>query len=253
MPSRIIISSKSLALKKMNKRVKMIIAVFLCLMLVAVAVILYSPAAPPEAGYDPSLELPSDYMVLVEEPQTLEDLTFIAALSSIVVHDGYHPMFILDDGKLDQHQMWTIGYVGIADLPVLLFTDNPDLQANLADQVTINDTDVFSKSPDVLAQFKGFDDVISVASYQEALWVAPLANVENKVITIGKKSFNTQEEVWERLADNGVPADYVIVANPYDLTTLTLEENIVDYDTYDSQYHIPSLSAVAAAITPLCP
>ena len=246
MPSRIIISSKSLALKKMNKRVKMIIAVFLCLMLVAVAVILYSPAAPPEAGYDPSLELPSDYMVLVEEPQTLEDLTFIAALSSIVVHDGYHPMFILDDGKLDQHQMWTIGYVGIADLPVLLFTDNPDLQANLADQVTINDTDVFSKSPDVLAQFKGFDDVISVASYQEALWVAPLANVENKVITIGKKSFNTQEEVWERLADNGVPADYVIVANPYDLTTLTLEENIVDYDTYDSQYHIPSLSAVAA-------
>lgn len=246
LPLKMKFSTKSPLLKKMSNRIKMIIAVIVCLMLLAVAVLFYTPTTPAPDRYDPSIELPDDYIVLVEEPQSMEDLTFIAALSSIVVHNGYHPMFILDDGKLDQHQLWTMSYVGIEELPVLLFTDNEDLTANLQDQVTINENHTFPKDPAVLAKFKGFEDVITVGSYQEALWVAPLANVENKVITVGPSSYNSQEEVWDRLSSLGVEADYVIVTNPYDLTALTLEENIADYDPYDTQYHIPSLSVVAA-------
>ena len=56
-----------------------------------------------------TVDLPGEYMVFVEEPQDEWDLMFIAALSPLVVQgNSYHPMFILEKGALDQHQLWKI-------------------------------------------------------------------------------------------------------------------------------------------------
>jgi hypothetical protein len=234
---------------KWGKKQKMAAALLLAVLLLAVAVAFIPPAEVAEDRYSPTVELPEDFIVLVEEPQTLDDMTFIAALSSLVVReDIYHPMFILEEGKLDQHQLWTIEHMNMADLPFILFTDNPDLVNGLMEQVSINETDVYPKSPKVLAEFKGYSDVISVGTYEEALWVAPLAKIENKVITIGPKTFNSQEEVWERLKAHGIHSDYIVITNPNDMNAQMLEENMEAYDTYDSIFHIPALSTVAAEL-----
>ena len=249
MPEQTRSRSKALLPNKWSRRSKIATAIFICLMLIALAVMVFPSPAMMEEKYSPTIDLPADYIVLVEEPKDTFDLTFIAALSSVVVHNGYHPMFILDEGKLDQHQLFTIQQLGLDSVPALLFTNNDGIAAGLQEYVQVNDTNIFPKTAGILAEFKGYDDFISVNTYEEALWAAPLANVENKVIKIGKKSFNSQEEVWERLKANGVDADYIIITNPYDLNTVMLEENAAGYDPYDTQFHIDALSAVAAEMS----
>jgi hypothetical protein len=238
--------SKLIKTSRNAKKRNATIAIAICAMLIALALLVFRPPVTAEEKYEPTTDLPSDYIVLVEEPMEQYDMTFIAALSSVVVHDGYHPMFILDEGKLDQHQLNSIENLNMGNISILFFTDNADLAGGIQEQLQIDDITVYPKSPDILTKFKGYNDFISVASYQEALWVSPLAKIENKVIKIGKSSFSSQEAVWQRLNTLGIPADYVIITNPYDISTVMLEENIQDYDPYDTQYHIPSLSAVAA-------
>ncbi|UCH89691.1 MAG: hypothetical protein JSV49_03315 [Thermoplasmata archaeon] len=241
--------TNSLRPSKWGTKHKMAIAVLICLMLVALAVTVLPPTEPREDKYRPTIDLPENYIVLVEEPRDLYDMTFIAALSSVVVHnDNYNPMFILDDGSLDQHQLWTIQHLNLAELPALLFTDNPDIAGGLREHLQIDDTHIYPKTPWMLANFRGYSDFISVASYEEALWVAPLAKIENKVIKIGQSSFTSQEQVWDRLKSHGLNADYIVITNPNDVTVEMLEEQEEGYDFYDSQYHIPALSAVAAEL-----
>jgi hypothetical protein len=203
----------------------------------------------------PTIDLPSQYMVLVDEPQNEADLTFIAALSSIVVHDGYHPMFILQDGSLSNYQLFTIEHMSIMDVPKLLFTSSDDVASTVSSQV--ENVEVYERTPKVLLDFKGFDGTISVGSYEEALWVAPLANYDNKMITIGKSTFKYQEDVWGELTSRGVNADYVIVTNPEDYKTDIFYTEGISYkddgnpappEPYNASFHIPSLSAVAAEL-----
>jgi hypothetical protein len=194
-------------------------------------------------------------MVFVEEPQTEEDMMFIAALSSLVVHDGYHPMFILENGSLDNYQMWTIDHMEIKDVPKLLFTDSEDVVASVSSQV--EGVEVYERTPKTLMDFRGFDGYINVGSYKEALWVAPLANYENKMIVPGKSTYSYQEDVWGELAGLGVDANYVIVTNPEDYKTDIFFTEGISYKEdgnpstptpYNASFHIPSLSAVAAEL-----
>ncbi|UCE35868.1 MAG: hypothetical protein JSW00_09875 [Thermoplasmata archaeon] len=201
----------------------------------------------------PTVDLPSQYMVLVDEPQNEEDLMFIAALSSLVVRDNYNPMFIIGEEGLDDRQLWTIEHMTIKDVPKLLFTNSEGVSSAVSNQ--LDNVEVYERTNYVLMDFKGFDGTISVGSYEEALWVAPLANVENKMITMGKSTYKYQEDVWGELASKGVDANYVIVTNPEDyLTDIFYSEGTSYKDDgepsegtpFNATFHIPSLSAVAA-------
>jgi hypothetical protein len=217
-----------------------VIAVLVVVVLMLTVVVVWSPAASTEYN-PPSTEndLPNSYFILVDEPEDDMDMAFIAALSSIqFTNDHYHPMFILDDGQLDDHQLYTVQTMSAYDAPFLLFTDSEDTKSYCEDQLGAENVITYPADDDVLATFYGFDGYISVASYSAAMWVSPLAQVENKVITIGQRTFISQEDVWNELVTgHGLDPEYIVVANPNDYLTLPFNE-----------YHIPSLSAVAASV-----
>jgi hypothetical protein len=237
----------------MDKKKAFALAITFIIIIAALAYLFRGEEAKPE--HVPIIDLPNQYMVLVEEPQNEEDMAFIAALSPLVVRNHYNPMFILQDGSLDQYQLWTIEHMSIKDVPKLLFTNSEEVISSVQSQV--DNVEVFEKNNDILLDFKGFDGTISVGSYEEALWVAPLANLENKMITIGKSTYKYQEDVWGEMASKGVKANYVIVANPEDYKTDIFYTSGFSYKQdgnpapptpYNASCHIPKLSAVAAEL-----
>ncbi|MCK5561868.1 MAG: hypothetical protein KAJ51_14810, partial [Thermoplasmata archaeon] len=42
--------------------------------------------------------------------------------------------------------------------------------------------------------------------------------------------------------------NYIVIVNPYDISWESLSENVQNYDVYDSSFHVPALSAVAAEV-----
>lgn len=235
---------------KFNWKDKRLIAA-VALILILAGIIAFFPSAGEEYvfKYEPILDLPDEYMILVDAPENLEDMIFIAALSSLAVHNDYHPMFILDNGKLDQHELWAIQQMDNNDIPKLIFTDSAGTIEQLRSVLgEIPDENIFAPGATVLSNFKGFEDVISVGSYREALWVAPLAKIENKVIIKERSTFSSQEMVWEKLSALGKSADYIVVANPYDFDRFTIKELSPGYNEYDSKFHVPALSVLAAEV-----
>lgn len=214
--------------------------------------------------YNPSVGLPGQeiemegedaepqYMILVDEPTSEEELLFVAALSSIGVHNNiYHPMFILEEGQLDEHQLWTINHMENSDVPKLIFTNFDDTEAKVKEQLSSGNITRYKATEQQLGMFFGFDGVISVESYKEALWVAPLANIENKAIIVGESTFNSQEEVWDVLLNKGHNANYVIVTNPEDYQDENVFYSVItdnDGNQFEDSYHIPTISAVAAEL-----
>ena len=212
---------------------------------------LYFLTRPKKEGippYDPTIDLPQDYVILVDAPENLKDMMFIASLSSLAVREEYHPLFILDQGKLDEHQLWTLEHSidRIKNSPKLLFTSEDATYQSVKDQV--DGVVRYNITNNVLAKFKGYSGVLDVNSYAEALWASPVARVENKVIRLGRTTFRSQEDAWDRLRSHGISANYIVVTNPYDLSTDLLRENCPYYDEYDSNFHTPALSCVAAEI-----
>ena len=78
-----------------------IFAVITAAIILIAAIAFVSLQEDEENGSKPSVPLAEEYMVIVDEPRNEEELTIVAALSALVVHEGYHPMFILEDGWLD--------------------------------------------------------------------------------------------------------------------------------------------------------
>ena len=137
--------------------------------------------------YNPTVALPTDYMIFVEQPVNEKQMAFVAALSSLAVHvvspgaPQYHAMFILKDGKLSEHQLATIETLSNKDAPKLVFAPNGIAPEGLSAQIPIDEKLVFDTKGKSIARFFSYTDFISVGSYREALWVSPLANLENKV------------------------------------------------------------------------
>ena len=215
--------------------------------------------------YDPSVDLPPDYMIFVDKPDTMHKMAFVAALSSLAVHQTlpegprYHPMFILQDGALTPHQLHTIETLANKDVPKLVFTSDGLVPSALAGQVSIEEQNVFDMDGKRLADFFTYDGYISTANYREALWVSPLANLENKVIIIDAKNptFPNQKAVWDEMTKLGKPSDMIVVVNPYDLNVETMETNTPgyftdnfngnpDYEFQDSEFHIDALGSIGA-------
>ncbi|MGA1820031.1 MAG: C25 family cysteine peptidase [Thermoplasmatota archaeon] len=199
-------------------------------------------------GYEPEIDLPAEYGIIMDEPADNDSMMFSALLSSLVVdrEGDYHPMFILDeDGALDDHQMDTIQKMGLDSFEFLLFTKDPETPPPAANQVNVMGT--YDMGPLSLARFKGFDGLLTVSSYEEALWAASIARKMNLVMVGGDRTYGSQEEAWRELHSLGVPFDYVMVVNPLDGTTEMLQ-NSPGYDPFDDQFHIPAISAVAGEV-----
>lgn len=193
-----------------------------------------TPTLPPA-----SVQLPDKFYILVDEPKDQDGMAFVAALSSIQWAGGsYHPLFVLDRGELDDHQLWTVSTMTGYAAPFVLFTNSEETRMSVEAQLGADMVTTYPATDGVLASFLGFNGAISVSSYAEAMWVAPLAQAEGKVIVLGQRTFLTQEDVWAELtAARGLKANYVVVANPDDWQLLPFNE-----------YHIPKLSAVAAEL-----
>ncbi|RLF66090.1 MAG: hypothetical protein DRN57_07795 [Thermoplasmata archaeon] len=208
----------------------------------------YGPERKEGMRYEPWVDLPGDYGILVEAPSGNDSMMFYAMLSSLAVEENgkYHPMFILtDEGALDAHQLDTIDRMGMEDLPFLVFTEDPETPPSAAKEVKV--FDVFDMGGTSLARFRGFEDILTVANYEEALWASAIARRTNRVLVEGPSTYGSQEEAWNELRGLGVPFEYVMVVNPLDCSVETLHGS-PGYDTFDDQFHIPALSAVAGEV-----
>jgi hypothetical protein len=210
-----------------------------------------------EVGSEPLAE---DYMVFVDAPESEEDMALIYALSSIVNKgDVYHPLFIMDEDGLDDHQLWTIEFSSNKDVQKYLFS-NGALQTIEQQMVTAGAEANIIEFPftresvnSVLRGFKEnsgpntFSGEIKVRDHREALWVAPLAAQTDSIVTLSKfATYKDQSDVWNELNVLGVSADYIVVANPDDYQNDDVFYSIFE-DTVTS-YHYPSMAAVAAEI-----
>ncbi len=198
--------------------------------------------------YDPDVELPARYVILMESPSDNDSMMFSAMLSSIAVdrNGQYHPLFILqDDGTLDEHQLDSIEKMGMGSWDFLLFAEDPDNPPSVGGGIDVKET--YDTSPNSLARFMGFDGLLTVSTFEEALWASPIASVTNKVLVGGDQTYRTQQEAWAELQRLNVPFDYVLVVNPMDVDTDMLHGS-PGYDEFDDQFHIPAISAVAGEI-----
>jgi len=236
------------------KLIMQIIALITAAIVIIAAIAFVALKEDDEKESKPGDSLADVYMVLVDEPETEEELAVVAGLSAIVVRDEYHPMFILENGWLDEHELWTIEHSINVDATKYLFTYSEDTIEQVSSQVTnvIPYNLAIKDFNDIMRDFRGFDGEISVATYEEALWVSPLAHIQNKIITIGDSTFTAQEEVWDELKNNGINANYVVVTDPEDYKGSDVYYTVVKDNDGNEQsndsYHIPTMSAVAAEL-----
>lgn len=199
--------------------------------------------------YDPSIELPADYGLIMDAPSDNDSMMFSAMLSSLAVEkDGtYHPMFILtDEGQLDDHQLDTIDKMGMDDLPFLIFTSDPESPPGAQNQVN-NVFGIYTMEGMEMGDFMGFDGLLTVETYEEALWASPIAKNLDLAMVKGPSTYKTQDDAWNEMMTLRIPFDYVMIANHMDYTVESLGES-PGYDTFDDQFHIPALSAVTGEV-----
>ncbi|MGA1821538.1 MAG: C25 family cysteine peptidase [Thermoplasmatota archaeon] len=206
-----------------------------------------------EEEYSPDTELPEDFMVIVDNPSSEEDLLAIAALTPLLYLGGdYHPLVIIEeDGDLSPQLLFTLTNLE-TDREKLIFSNREDTFAKVNAQLGNSGLSeaaegmLFPLTTDVCSRFVGFDGIMTVGSYEEALWAAPIAKMDNKAMVFGETTFQYQEQAWAYMAGIGINADYIIAANPNDHSVETLSNRTVDYDTYDNAWFCPDLSVHAA-------
>ncbi len=210
--------------------------------------------------------LVESYMFFIQEPENEHEMMLAAAVTgTLTIPDGeYHQMFVLEDGQLDDHQLRTIQDSSNRESPKYLFAKE-DLGESLIAQLegigVESDVLYFPLTTEgvntALGQFSAYEEdvqfqgEISVASYAEALWVAPLAAHENKIISIGSQSYQDQEQVWQALSSQGVDPGYVVVVNPEDWKGADTFYSVFTPNGGETQqvsYHVASLSMVAPAL-----
>lgn len=228
---------------------KMIALLILVIIIVGILAIPSLLDSDDDDDITPTIELPENYIIIVQEPESEEERAMVAALSVLAVHDGeFHPMFLLEEGILDDHVLQTIENSNYADATKFLFTNDPAIVSDVGEQVTNVVEKPFTKKEfnHEMQSLMGYEGKISVGSYEEAIWVAPLANLENKVIVLDRSTYDTQEEVWDELYEEGVIGRYIIITDPGDWRGE--ETYYTVFNDQNTSYHIPSISLVAAEL-----
>ncbi len=226
--------------------------VVICLLLAAIPFVVNDDDG--SSGFKPSVDLPEGrYMILTSVPASEEERINIASLACLAVEEeDYNPFFIMEDGGLDAHQLWTISHLVDFDMPVLLFTpvDGNSLYDDVETQLKgigwDNEITEFTLTRDTMRDFKGFDGTLNVETFEEAMWASPIAARDNLMILPGKQTYTTQEEVWDDLYQNGLEARYIIVANPDDYMEMSSEvPNHETDEVFTDSYHIPNMALIS--------
>jgi len=205
------------------------------------------------------VSLPEDFYIVIDEPSSKEEMLLAACVSMLSVGEVYRPLFVLENGDLNWHELATIQNMSISGWTPVYFTfdtENTSLPPRLS---SLGDVVVIPLTRETVLGLTGFAGEITVASYEEALWAAPYAYLKGYKLVPGPSSFSSQEEVWELLYREGVSPDYVVVANPEDYRTdifYTVEMRYKDGDgnalaqpeEYNASFHIPSLSLMAVQL-----
>ncbi|MEM3341526.1 MAG: C25 family cysteine peptidase [Thermoplasmata archaeon] len=233
--------------RKKKSFIYTVFAVIVVLILIAAAVVFWPERKAEGPLYSPTDDLPANFVIVVDAPHSEEECAFIAALSSIAVKSSsnttINPILMLEDGQLGIHDIWLLKNSNMSSWPILYFTNNGSGEAKIKEQ-TGQDVFVLPAGGSTLGRFRGFKDVLPVASYREALWAAPVAAAENKVIIVGERTtFRNQKEAWDRLLPYVGEKKYVTVANWEDVL-----EKPSNFTRDDTKYHISHLSLVAAEI-----
>ncbi|MFW3145236.1 MAG: C25 family cysteine peptidase [Thermoplasmatota archaeon] len=205
-----------------------------------------------EWKYLPDIELPADFMIITDYPSSEEEQLSIATLTTVQFHGGeYHPLVICDpEGGLSRQLQFTLSNLK-TDREKILFTNEEGTLTRLNTQLgdvgvsPIKEENVYPLINGVSARFKGFSGMMTVASYEEALWSTVYAKKNNLGMMKGGSTFNSQEQVWAELRTMDLTADYVIVANPRDHSVESIR-GTPDYDTYDDAFFTPDMSVMAA-------
>jgi hypothetical protein len=176
----------------------------------------------------------------------------IAALTSAQFMTGeYHPLIVCDpEGGLSRQLLFTLENLE-TDRQKYLFTNKETSLTYINTQLgdiglePVADENVLTLTSDISGRFIGFEDIITVGSYEEALWAVTYARVNNLGIIKGDPTFESQEEAWAMLSSQGVASDYIIVTNPRDLNLESIHGS-PDYDTYDDPFFTPAMSLMTA-------
>ena len=206
--------------------------------------------------YSPTVEVPADFMVLVEYPATQEDMMAISCLTPLLFLGGnFHPLMVLDqENSLSRQELFTLSHWN-TDYTKLLFGNGEGtldrINSQLADAglSPVEEGMSFPLTTDICASFVGFDGAMTVSDFEESLWSATYAKNMNLAMMKGRSTFATQEEVWTVLSTMGVKADYIVATNPYDHDLDTLKANTPDYDDYDDSWFCPDLSVISSVLS----
>jgi len=235
---------------------KILALALVAIVIVAGVVVMTRKEAETGLSYDPDLDLAPNAIFIVDQPGRNSEMEFISCLSSIqedTMSNNFRPVLALLDGKLEEHQVWALANTAMQGATVYLFTRDEDRASAIRPQLeqagyTLDDANVFPMDTMELARFKGFNGIIEVGSYEESLWVAPLAAHTNRIMVMGEPTFSSQEEVIDSIIALGMQPDYVILTNPHDLDTETLEENVEAYNPYNNAYFTPALSCMSSQL-----
>jgi len=231
------------------------VVIVLLLLVGGLALFLSGGKDEPAEVYDPDTQLPEDYLFIVDDPTNEEDMLSIAALTSAQFMGGeYHPMMVCDpEGGLSRQLLYTLENLE-TDREKFLFTNKDTSLTHINTQLSdigvepVAEENVFPLTPDASARFLGFDDIITVGSYEEALWAVTYATNNGLGIIKGDPTFSSQEEVWNMLKSQEIASDYIIVTNPLDLNLESLQ-GTPDYDTYDDPFFTPAMSLMTAQMS----
>ena len=151
--------------------------------------------------YSPTQELPSDYIIITDYPQNEEDLMAIVTLSPLVQKGKdapYHLLIVMDpEGGLSSQELYTLSHLR-TDREKILFTNGESSMDTINSQLSdaaltpIAEENTFPLTPEICSIFEGFDGVMTVASYEEALWATTAACSQNLAMVKGKASFLSQ-------------------------------------------------------------
>ena len=204
--------------------------------------------------------LADNYMIFVDEPTNDEEMALVYALSCLTVRDGqYFPLQVLGEDGLDDHQLWTLQYSANKEAKKYVFSNGAQVTVEQQLRTVGADAEIelhpFTAN-EVNTVLRGFlenegpyqfEKEIKVSSHHEALWVSGLAAQQNAIITYGNSgTYSSQEKVWEAMDREGIPAGYVLVANPDDYLGDDIYFSI--FNGVRTSYHYPSMSVVAAEI-----
>ena len=231
-----------------------LIAIAIVGMLLVTGALLMMRGGAPARTIVPTMELPDDYIIFVDEPETEREMLLVSSLSSLAVRETYRPLFIITDQGPTPHQLNSISMMGRGSHTALYFS--------LRGEEPVFDwaggLETFELNDDTLKHFLGFGGTITVASYEEALWASTIASIQGKLIVPGPATYKSQEEAWDQLNSMGVSANYVVVANPEDYRTDIFwsegvrtkddGEGLPSPEPYNASFHIPSLSIVASQL-----